>query len=70
LLDGFGALVDIEERRQQALRINERTAELVPMLPLARSVSLAAVSRRVRNHVPNYPLFYPYDVHPDLWAER
>jgi peptide/nickel transport system substrate-binding protein len=70
LLDGFGGLVDAEERRQQALRINERTVELVPLMPLAQSVSLAAVGRRMRNYVPNYPLFYPYDVHPDLWAER
>jgi peptide/nickel transport system substrate-binding protein len=67
LFAGFAALGDAEDRRQQALRINERHAELVPFIPLAAVHRLWAVSKRVRNFEPHF-LPWSYEVHPDLWV--
>jgi ABC-type transport system substrate-binding protein len=67
LLAGFAGLADPEARRQQALKINERHAELVPFVPLHASVGATALSRRVRNFVPN-PFVVDQAIHPDLWV--
>jgi ABC-type transport system substrate-binding protein len=67
LLAGFGDLADPEERRQQALQINARQAELVPFIPLFSRKSLTAVHRGVRNYVAHF-LGTTYDLHPDLWV--
>ncbi len=67
LLAGLAALGDDEERRQQALRINERHAELVPFIPLTQFLQLNAVSRRLRNYDPHF-LPWVYEVHSDLWV--
>ncbi len=67
LLAGFVDLTDPEDRRQQALRINERHAELVPFIPLTQFLQLNAVSRRLRNYDPHF-LPWVYEVHPDLWV--
>jgi ABC-type transport system substrate-binding protein len=69
LLAEFAGLLDPEARRLHALKVNERQAEVAHILPLTQAHGLHAVSRKVHNHIPNYPLFSPYDVHPDLWAE-
>lgn len=66
LLAGFAGLADPEERRLQALKLNERQAELVPFLPLAAVLRPWAVHRRVRNFEPHF-LPWSYEVHPDLW---
>jgi ABC-type transport system substrate-binding protein len=68
LLAGFDQLLDAEERRQQALRVNARQAALVPFVPLAVQNRLTAVSRRVRNYIPHYWSWGPFEVHPDLWV--
>ena len=67
LFAGFATLSDAEERRQQALRINDLQAELVPFIPLAAVHRLWAVSKRVRNFEPHF-LPWSYEVHPDLWV--
>ena len=67
LLAGFATLLDPEERRQQALKVNARHAEVVPFIPLTQSHRLNAVNRRVRNDFPHF-LPWVYEVHPDLWA--
>jgi peptide/nickel transport system substrate-binding protein len=67
LLAGFAGIDDPEERRQQALRLNARHAELVPFIPLTQLIQLNAVSRKVRNYTPHF-LPWVYEVHPDLWA--
>jgi peptide/nickel transport system substrate-binding protein len=66
LLAGFAGLSDPEARREQALRINERQAELVPFIPLAAVLRPWAVGRRVHNFEPHF-LPWAYEVHPDLW---
>lgn len=66
LLAAFAGLLDPEERRQQALRINARHAALVPFIPLYTQIALVAVGRQVRNYREHF-LFY-HEVHPDLWA--
>jgi peptide/nickel transport system substrate-binding protein len=68
LLDGFAALLDAEDRRQQALKVNERQAALVPFIPLAGPARLTAVGRGVRNYVPHFLSWGPFEVHPDLWV--
>ncbi len=67
LLAGFATMSDAEERRQQALRLNERQAELVPFIPLAALHRLWAVNKRVRNFEPHF-LPWSYEVHTDLWV--
>jgi ABC-type transport system substrate-binding protein len=67
LLAGFDQLPDPEERRQQALRVNERHAEIMPFIPLASRDRLVAVSRSLRNFTPHF-LSAQYEVHPDLWV--
>ncbi len=67
LLADFDGIFDPEERRQHALRVNERHAELVPFIPLSSQDRLGAVSRRVRNYVPHFTQWL-YEVHPDLWV--
>jgi peptide/nickel transport system substrate-binding protein len=67
LLAGFADLVDPEERREQALKVNRRHAEVVPFIPLTSQDRLVAVNRRVRNYVPHFAPWI-YEVHPDLWV--
>jgi peptide/nickel transport system substrate-binding protein len=67
LLAGFAGLYSPEERRLQALRVNERQAELVPFIPLYSSQGLTAVARTVRNFVVQ-PISQQQEVHPDLWV--
>ncbi len=67
LLAGFDALHDLEERRQQALRINERHAEVVPFISLYSRHGLTAVSRDLRSYVPPFP-GGGYEVTPDTWV--
>jgi peptide/nickel transport system substrate-binding protein len=67
LMAGFASLTDAEDRRLQALKVNERQAELVPFIPLAAVHRLWAVSKRVRNFEPHF-LPWSYEVHPDLWV--
>jgi peptide/nickel transport system substrate-binding protein len=67
LLAGFAPLADPEERRQQALKVNARHAEVVPFIPLTQYWELNAVSRKLRNYIPHF-LPWVYQVHPDLWV--
>jgi peptide/nickel transport system substrate-binding protein len=67
LLADFQRLFDPEERRLQALKINERQGELVPFIPLVGRPSLTAVDRRVRNYHAHI-LPWMYELHPDLWV--
>jgi peptide/nickel transport system substrate-binding protein len=67
LLAGFANLADPEERRQQALKVNQRHAEVVPFIPLTSQDRLVAVDRRVRNYIPHFAPWL-YEVHPDLWV--
>ena len=67
LLAGFADLLDPVERRQQALKVNQRHAEVVPFIPLTSQDRLTAVHRSVRNYQPHF-LFWIYEVHPDLWV--
>jgi hypothetical protein len=62
-----GYLTDHEERRQQALKINLRHAEVMPFIPPALSNPAHAISRKVRNYTPHF-LWVVYEMHPDLWA--
>jgi peptide/nickel transport system substrate-binding protein len=67
LLAGFTGLSDPEERRQQALRLNERQTEVVPFIPLAAVLRPWAINRTVRNFEPHFQP-WSYEVHPDLWV--
>jgi peptide/nickel transport system substrate-binding protein len=68
LLAEFAQLFDPEERRQQALKVNARQAEVVPFIPLAYEDRPTAVSRNIRNYTVHYLSWGPYEVHPDLWV--
>jgi peptide/nickel transport system substrate-binding protein len=66
LMDGFAALLDPEERRQQALKVNQRVTELAPFIPLYLRYRLNGVSRGLRNYVSHFDQFQ--EVHHDLWV--
>ena len=68
LMAGFDTAADAAARREQALRVNRRTTELAPFIPVASQDRLGAVSRRVRNNVPHFAQWI-YEVHADLWVE-
>ena len=68
LMAGVDTAVDAAARREQALRVNRRTTELAPFVPVAGQDRLGAVSRRVRNYVPHFARWI-YEVHADLWVE-
>ena len=67
LLAGFNELVDPDARRDLALQINARQAEVVPFVPIASQDRLTAVGLNVRNYIPHFTPWV-YEVHPDLWV--
>jgi peptide/nickel transport system substrate-binding protein len=67
LLAGFAGLMDPDARREQALKVNRRHADVVPFIPIASQDRLTAVSRSVRNYLPHFTPWI-YEVHPDLWV--
>jgi peptide/nickel transport system substrate-binding protein len=67
LLGDLATMTGPEERREQALKVNLRHAEVVPFIPIASQDRLTAVSRSVRNYIPHFTPWV-YEVHPDLWV--
>jgi len=67
LLKGFGSLTDAEDRRVQALHINQRHADTVPFIPISSRARLNAVSTKVHGYVPHFQ-WWQYEVHSDLWV--
>lgn len=67
LLKGFEALTDAEDRRVQALHINQRHADTVPFIPISSRARLNAVSTKVHGYVPHFQ-WWQYEVHSDLWV--
>jgi hypothetical protein len=67
LLKGFETLTDAEDRRVQALHINQRHADTVPFIPISSRARLNAVSTKVHGYVPHFQ-WWQYEVHSDLWV--
>lgn len=69
LLKGFESLTDLEDRRLQALHINQRQADTVSFIPISSRARLNAVSIKVHGYVPHFQ-WWQYEVHPEMWVSR
>ncbi len=69
LLKGFETLTEPEDRRIQALHVNQRQADTVPFIPISSRARLNAVSTKVHGYVPHFQ-WWQYEVHPELWISR
>ncbi|HXI16615.1 MAG TPA: ABC transporter substrate-binding protein, partial [Chloroflexota bacterium] len=67
LLAGFATLVEPEDRRLQALHVNQRQADMVPFIPISSRARLNAVSTKVHNYIVHF-LDWQYEVHQELWV--
>ena len=69
LLKGFETLTEPEDRRIQALHVNQRQADTVPFIPISSRARLNAVSTKVHGYVPHFQ-WWQYEIHPELWISR